>query len=103
MSRNNCLFWALPRWLRNYLAGEALVIRRSTFTWVPHFMRAPCIKDLYVEEYIPEQHPRKRLLRWFPIQASVFRGLVREGAATCLCASCRANAVPPPGPKSDAR
>ena len=96
MSRNNCLFWALPRWLKNYLAGEALVIRRSTFTWVPHFMRASCVKGLHVEEYIPERHPQKRVMRWLPIQAVLFKGRVRGGEATCLCASCRAVGAPPP-------
>ena len=88
--RSNCLFWALPRWLKNYLAGEALVIRRSTFTWVPHFMRAPCISGLQIEEFTPQQYPDSTLKRAVPVQAIVFKGKVRAGDAECWCLTCRA-------------
>lgn len=84
---NNCLLWALPRWLRNYLRGEALVIRKSAHTWVPHFMRASCIGSLMVSEYVPPK-TLTGVLRWIPIHALFFRGTVRHGPADCICKRC---------------
>lgn len=86
---SNCLFWALPRWLKNYLAGEALVIRRSKHTWIPHFMVTRCIKYLLVQEYIPLKYPKTKWLKWFPVQAIVFSGWERDGPADCMCEECR--------------
>lgn len=89
MKWSNCIIWAIPRWLRGYLRGQALVIRRSAHTWVPHCSIAKCIKDLIVEEYIPQRVPQSKWLRWFPVQAILFKGLVRRGEARCMCDDCR--------------
>jgi hypothetical protein len=83
---NNCLVWALPRWLRNYMQGEALVIRKSKHSLVPHFMRAPCIHGLQVQEYVPVSPVVKPV----PVKAALFPGVVKHGPATCLCEDCRA-------------
>lgn len=82
---NNCLAWALPRWLRNYLRGEALIIRKSKYSVFPHIMRAPCIKGTKVIEYVPLKPVTKAL----PVYAILFRGEVRQGRATCVCERCK--------------
>lgn len=94
MSLSNCLLWAIPRWLRNYWAGEALVIRRSTYTWAPHVMRAPCIDGLLVLEFMPRKYPASRIARWLPFQAILFSGDAREGSAICWCETCRVGGDP---------
>ena len=82
---NNCLAWSLPRWLRNYLRGEALIIRRSKHNVFPHVMRARCIKGVEVIEYVPLDPSTKPL----PVHALLFRGEVRSGPATCVCERCK--------------
>ena len=82
---NNCLAWAVPRWLRNYLRGEALIIRRSQYNVFPHFMRAPCIRDVEVIEYVPLRPSTKRL----PLHAILFAGEIHRGQATCVCEDCK--------------
>lgn len=88
MRWGNCWAWAIPKWLKDYFRGDALVIRKSAITWVPHAMRARCIKGLQIEEFIPEHFPNTKIGRMFPVQSICFKGRVRNGQAMCLCPEC---------------
>lgn len=52
MSKSNCLFYALSKWLRY---GGYIAIRRSRSTVIPypHFLWIPSLDGVYVEHYAP--------------------------------------------------
>jgi len=86
----NCFSWAIPKWLRGYFQGKSLVVRKSLISWVPHAMVVDCLKNVFVEEYIPQHFsiPQKIILKQIPIHTMLFRGRVRKGLAICFCPDC---------------
>jgi hypothetical protein len=76
MRYSNCLIFALMLWRRQ---GGYLIVRKSRYTWVPHFMWAKTIEGLDIVEYKPVNPKRGRLFRLFPLHVILFRGRVRRG------------------------
>lgn len=67
---SNCLVYALRRWIRD---GGYLIVRRSRWGWWPHFLWAPTLGDLEVEQYAPRQSQRRLC------PPLLFRGRVKVG------------------------
>lgn len=71
---SNCLVFALWRWMTR---GGYLVVRRSRFLWVPHFLWVPPggLEQAKVEHFVPIKPSSGR--PWAVWRAVMFRGRVR--------------------------
>lgn len=76
MRYSNCLIVALALWWRH---GGYVIVRRSRYTWVPHFMWAKSIEGLEIVEYKPVTPRRSLLFKLLPIHVVLFRGRMRRG------------------------
>lgn len=78
--RSNCLLFALRMWWRH---GGYLIVRRSRYLWLPHFLWAPPggLRRARVAHYVPISPSRRPWMVW---RAALFRGRVMRGE----CGGC---------------
>lgn len=72
---SNCLIFVIKKvWQK----GGYIIVRKSRYTWVPHFIWTQSIDEVEIEDFVPLRPINNRFLRLFPVFVLVFRGRIRK-------------------------
>lgn len=72
--RSNCFIYALRMWHRH---GGYIIIRRSRYLWIPHFLWAPPggLDGAELRHFVPVSPSRRPWMIW---RALRFEGIVKN-------------------------